>query len=62
MKKCFSFFRGKALALMIATIILVLVSSILYLFQPVTLQLMINQIPKMVNSGSSYTAEQVSEA
>ena len=62
MKKCFSFFKGKALALMIASIILVLLASAFNLFQPVTLQIMINQIPSMMGQVQGITQEQIDNA
>ena len=52
MRKCFSFFRGKALALMIASIILVLLASGLNLFQPVIVQEMILCTEGMMSVGA----------
>ena len=41
MKKCFSFFRGKSLALLIIAVILVFISSIFTVLQPIIVQEMI---------------------
>ena len=41
MRKCFTYFRGKALALLITAVIMVLISSILTIFQPIIVQEMI---------------------